>query len=200
MHALKYEQRVFGTQAGRPAPAPTPAFEPPAAASRPLRADTLAALDARIAAGMREAPERVLAAEDERPTPWFEHALVPALAARFGGAPYLGFGNLPNAGHLVEAPAGQIVEVELRLSGRHLETRSPGPLPEQVRPLFERVAEADRLGLRAALTRDARLLAAAMAALPHALTDAARGALVMAAMQPFDPQGAPEPPATAGAP
>lgn len=193
VHPLKYEGKVFGTEAGSPgAGVPRPA-------ATGVRADALAELDARLAATFAEAPERIPLAEAERATPWFEHALVPVLAARFGGPAYHGFGNLPNAGHLVEAPPEQIVEVELRLEGRRLEVRAPGPLPRQVQALFARAALAERLGLRAARARDTRLLGEAMSALPFTLSDAALATLVAEAVRPVTDRALEVPPAL-GAP
>ncbi|MCK6572063.1 hypothetical protein L6V77_13315 [Myxococcota bacterium] len=173
VHPLKYQARVFGDGPIAGAPAP-----------QPPRAAALAALDARVAARLAAEPGRIAPEEGERPTPWFEHALLPVLAARLGGPAHAGFGNVRNGGLIPELPAAQVVEVELTVSGRVVTPRVPGPLPTETLGLLQRVARADRLGLDAARTRSVDGLRRAMAALPYSLSEAALHALTAAAVAP----------------
>ena len=168
VHPLKYQARVFG---GAPPPLG--------------RAEALAELDTAIFEALRGQPGALPSAEQARPTPWFEHALVPMLAARLGSAgTYEGFANVPNANLVPGLPPEQIVEVEVSLTGLRLATRASGPLPPEVRPLLDAVARAERLGLAAARVRSLAGLRVAIGALPHTLTQAHIGALAELAAAP----------------
>ncbi len=155
VHPLKYLERVFA-----------PASLPPAG-----RAEALRALSDRLVAAFA-AGDAPPAAEAERPTPWFDDALAPFLAARAGGPPWDGFVNVANDGLLPELPGDAVVEVAARVSAQGARPVAPGPLPAEIVPFLQAVARADALALAAARARDPRLVAEAMAALPLPIGDA----------------------------
>ena len=173
VHPLKYQARVFGGALPEDRPA------------TPGRAEVLAALDARVAAQMARTPDTVALGEADRPTPWFEHALVPLLGARLGHGTHAGFANVPNSALLPGLPADQIVEVEAEFTGARRVLRPSGPLPEAEWPLLEAVARAERLGLAGARARDPARLTQALAALPYALTRTQLEALTALAREPI---------------
>jgi 6-phospho-beta-glucosidase len=158
-------------------------FEPEVArrlgrARRPDRARELAALSAALVQRFAAAPGADAPELDRRPTPWFEHALVPALHAALGGPPFRGPLDLPNAGALDEAPAGAVVELWGRLDagGARLD---PAPArPPGVRALLARLASAEDALYRAALGRDRALLGDALDALPVRVPRGARADLL----------------------
>jgi 6-phospho-beta-glucosidase len=121
----------------------------------------------------------------ERPTPWFDRALVPLLAARWGGAPYRGFLDIANAGGATVPwlPAGGVVEVAVHATTSLTVTR-PGECPPAVRSFLRAIAEAEALAYRAARSSDAATLGLAMAALPLDIPREQIGALVDAALSP----------------
>ncbi len=161
VHPLKYQARVFGDS-------------PPA----PGRAEVLRTLDAEVIQALRADSARVSEAEALRPTPWFEHALVPILAARVGGAPHHGFANVRNGGLVPALPPEQVVEVEATFEGAALRPRPSGPLPAEVRPLLDAVAQSEALGLAAARERSPALVRAAVGALPQPLPSPMLDAIV----------------------
>ena len=163
----KYEARLFGE-----------------AATPSRRAAALAALDARLMRAHEQAPLSASALELERPTPWFDLALVPALCALLvpDHPPADLFLTARNAGHLVELSPDVAVELEGRLSPVGLRRRAPGPLPPQVVTRAQALAEVDRLAYAAALERDPDGVLAAMRALPFDLTAATCLALAQHAL------------------
>ena len=100
-----------------------------------------------------------------RPTPWFDRALVPMLAARFGGPAHEGFANLPNVGLVGGLPAEIVVEVAASC-GRRVTPRPSAAPPPRVIDWLARLARAEDLGGRAARDGDRALFADAIAALP----------------------------------
>lgn len=177
IYPLKYQARVFGT-----------------AIPEAGRAQTLATLDAHILADLSQHPDAVSHHESERPTPWFELALVPLLAARLTGTVYHGFVNVPNGQRLPGQtseprlipglPGSQIVEVEATIQGTSQQLRASGPIPPGQWPLLEAVAHAERLGYEAAVTRTPLLLRNAIQTLPFSLTEAQCIALTDRAITP----------------
>lgn len=164
----------------------------------PGRAEQLAVLADRILAQYEQAPGREPAELTQRPTPWFDRALVPLLAAHLGGVPGAGFVNVrntPGAGHLHpsatpagplldELPPGAVVEVPARWAGTGLELRRPRPRPPRVAQFLAAVAAAEDLAYQAANRRDRRLLRRALAALPLGIPAALLDALTTACVAP----------------
>jgi 6-phospho-beta-glucosidase len=151
-------------------------------ARAPGRADQLAALQRDLIDAFERAPGGPVAAFDRRPTPWFEHALVPSLVAVLGGPPYRAALDLRNeqAGQptLDEAPAAVVVEAPGVLDGRGARFEPVPARPAAVRALIGRFAHAEDLVYRAAVTRDRALLAMALDALPLAIAADHRAPLV----------------------
>ena len=172
---LKYEARVFDEPRGAHRPVHAP------------RADVLQALDATLLAAFDQAPDRAPEAEGERPTPWFDHALIPLIRAWCLDDAVHVFLTARNDGALPELPASQCVELEVAVHGRQRARRCPGPLPLQVLPRLLAVAESERWAYRAAQTRQPRDVRRALAALPFDLTRREIGALAARVMQPLAP-------------
>jgi len=118
-----------------------------------------------LAAVAERALERGPAELAARPTPWFDRALVPMMAARFGGPMHEGFANLPNAGLVDGLPAATVVEVPARC-GRRVVPRPSAAPPPRVIEWLARLAHAEDLAFRAARDADPARLAEAIAALP----------------------------------
>ncbi len=144
----------------------------PAAAARlgrsrpPGRAQALARLKEGIHHALREQPAAVAGRIEERATPWFEHALVPALAAALRGEPHETFGNLANLASWSELPPRAVVEHRLRTGHGAVTGIPPGAPPPRVAEFLARVSASEQLLYRAAQQRDHRLLAEAIAAQP----------------------------------
>ena len=75
------------------------------------RAAELAELSARALERMAAHPGAALPELAARPTPWFEHALVPTITALAGGDPWRGTVNVHNGVLLPELPTEVVVEV-----------------------------------------------------------------------------------------
>lgn len=149
------------------------------------RARALADLGATLVRRFADEPGAAVEELDRRPTPWFEHALVPAIHAALGGPPYTGALNVA-CGALAEVPAGVVVE----LFGRYDGTTAICP-PVPVRPpavcaLLARFATADDLLYRAARARDRALLGESLAALPIELAAADREAVLERVCEPIE--------------
>jgi 6-phospho-beta-glucosidase len=162
-----------------------------AAALAHLSEGVIAALGDRADAIDAELDRELDAALDARPTPWFDRALVPLCAARFGGAPWDGFVNLPHAStavRLAGVAPDVVVETAARVTADAIVPRAPSsPPPPAVSAFTAMLALADDLAYRAARYSDASLFAAAVAALPLPLDTAALPALVSAAIAPPPP-------------
>jgi 6-phospho-beta-glucosidase len=177
---------------------------------RPGRAGALAELQAVLLDRFSRARGAPVAELERRPTPWLEHALVPALHAVLGGPPLCAALDLPNAGALDEAPAGVVVELAGRLdaSGARFDPASASPAappagasragpaparPPAVRALLGRLAASEDALYRAALGRDRALLGEALDALPLPLPvplpvpGGARARLLDAICEPVPP-------------
>jgi 6-phospho-beta-glucosidase len=178
---LRYFYEVFDRQAGRRL----------GLERTPGRDAQLAALAEQLLAHYRKAPGSEPAELAQRPTPWFDRALVPLLVACLGGASSTGFVNVRNAhgasdfgepaGVFLDAlPPSGIVEVPARLEGKRLELRRPTSPPPRVAQFLATVAAAEDLAYQAAHSRDRRLLRQALAALPLEIPTALLDGLVAA--------------------
>jgi 6-phospho-beta-glucosidase len=154
-------------------------FEPEAALAlgrrrRPGRAEELAALQSELVQRFHREPGADAPELARRPTPWFDLALVPALRAALGGPAYAGALDLPAGAALDESPPEVVVEGMGRLDGTAEALDPIPPRPPAVREVLRRLAGAEDLLYRAALARDAALLADALAALPLSPRGSAR--------------------------
>lgn len=144
----------------------------PAAARRlgarrvPGRAAQLQALSERVLARLHAAPGQAVPEMEERPTPWFDHALVPAVRALLGGPPYEGFVNVPNLGRVAGLPGELVVEVPAVLDGAAVRPAAAVRPPAPVLRFLAAVGEADLLAGAAARERSLPGLRAAIRALP----------------------------------
>jgi 6-phospho-beta-glucosidase len=146
-------------------------FDPDAArrlgvSRAPGRAARLEDLGERVLARLRAAPGTDVPELRERPTPWFEHALVPAVAALLGGAPFEGFANLPNDGRVAGLPDDLVVEVPATVDAGGVHTGAPVRPPDPVLRVLSAVGAADLRAGAAARDRSVAGLRAAIAALP----------------------------------
>ena len=168
-HPLKYVSRVFGDQLPKAG-----------------RAETLRRLGDQLVADFAHSA-LTPAAESQRPTPWFNHALVPAIRALLGGVPWThGYANTRNGDQITELPSQQVVELAARYDAAGIHPRAPGPLPTEVVPFVQVIARSDRFALKAARTRDRSAVVAAMAALPNVQPEWAE-ALATHAMKEVQP-------------
>ena len=151
-------------------------FDAPAAARlgmvrRAGRAQQLMALTERVFCQFAATPGEDVAALGERPTPWFDHALVPILRAVLGGDPYRGFADVANRGLIDGLPAELVIEVPVLIEGDRIEPASVGAPPAPAAAFLAAVAESEVLTYRAVTRRDSGLIEAALAALPLSLPD-----------------------------
>lgn len=130
------------------------------------RARTLSGLREGILHALREQPASVAHRIDQRPTPWFEHALVPALATAMRGEPHDTFGNLGNRASWSGLSTHAVVEHRLRTQMGTVTALPPGAPPPRVVEFLARVSASEQLLYRAACQRDHGLLAEAIAAQP----------------------------------
>ena len=138
------------------------------------RAGELQALADRALDAMAAGPGDDVAALAGRPTPWFDLAVVPVLAARLGGTPYSGPLNLPNAGRLRGVTSEVVVEAPGRVTADVLDAGGPVDLPPAVAGATAAWAAADDLLHRATLllgpdAADGSAAAAAEAVVAEAL-------------------------------
>ncbi|HET7501322.1 MAG TPA: hypothetical protein VFK02_09980 [Kofleriaceae bacterium] len=152
----------------------------------PGRARQLATLHARLVRRFSETPGAEIAELAQRATPWFEHAVAPALHAALGGPAFRAPIDLPNAGQLPEAPAGVVVELMGTYGGGRAALDPVPPRPPGVRALLARLASSEDALYRAALGRDRGLLADALDALPLPVRAADRAAILRAVCEPID--------------
>jgi 6-phospho-beta-glucosidase len=154
----------------------------------PGRAARLEALSERVVARLRAAPGGEVPELAERATPWFDHALVPAVSALLGGAPYDGFINLPNEGRVAGLPDELVVEVPATLDADAVHTGPPVRPPAPVLDFLSAVGAADLLAGAAARDRSVAGLRAAIAALPLPLPAGQVAAAAAAAIAPVPPR------------
>lgn len=130
------------------------------------RAEELLDLSDDLVGQMQATPGAELPAFDARPTPWFDAALAPAVAALAGGPEHDDFVNVPD-------DTGAFVEVRATLGGEGVRiVRAPTP-PPAVEAFLARVAEAHEHLFHACSSRDRHRLARAVEALPLGVADVA---------------------------
>ena len=144
----------------------------------PGRARQLAAHSAALLRRFADEPGGEIAEQAARATPWFEHAVAPALAAALGGPAFEAALDLRNDGRLDEAPDGVVIELRGRYTG-DAATLAPVPArPPAVRAFLARVAAAEDALYRAARDRDRAGLGEALERLPLAVRAADRAAIL----------------------
>jgi 6-phospho-beta-glucosidase len=151
-------------------------FDPPAAARlgmvrRAGRAQQLMALTERVFRQFAAAPGDDVAELAERPTPWFDHALVPILRAILAGDRYCGFANVANEGLVDGLPAELVVEVPVLIEGSAVRPAAVGAPPAPVVRFLSAVAKSEVLAYDGVTRGDAGLIHAALGALPFSLTE-----------------------------
>ena len=149
-------------------------FDPPAAARlgmvrRAGRAQQLMALTERVFRQFAAAPGEDVAELAERPTPWFDYALVPILRAILAGDRYCGFANVANHGLVDGLPAELVVELPVLIEGNEVRPATVGAPPAPAAAFLSAVAESEVLTYRAVTWRHAELILTALAALPLTL-------------------------------
>jgi 6-phospho-beta-glucosidase len=137
------------------------------------RAQQLMALTERVFRQFAAAPGEDVAELAERPTPWFDHALVPILRAILASDRYCGFANVANKGLVDGLPAELVVEVPVIIEGGEVRPAAAGAPPEPVTVFLSAVGQAELVTYRAVARRDPRIILTALGALPVAL-DASR--------------------------
>ena len=149
-------------------------FDPPAAARlgmvrRAGRAQQLMALTERVFRQFAAGPGEDVAELAERPTPWFDYALVPILRAILAGDRYCGFANVANHGLVDGLPAELVVELPVVIEGNEVRPATVGAPPAPAAAFLSAVAESEVLTYRAVTWRHAELILTALAALPLTL-------------------------------
>lgn len=151
-------------------------FDPPAAKrlgfQRSLRrAAEVEDISERCINDFTTAPGRSSAALSERPTPWFDQALVPVLEAYFAGRPHQGFLNFRNGDLIPGLPADVIVELRAAIAAGSIEPAPCFQLPSRVRTFLQAIATWEQCTFQAGCTsrkpQKQQLIKKALAALPY---------------------------------
>jgi len=131
----------------------------------PTRAIELSLLGERIFSAFKNNAEDLLSAFAERPTPWFNEALVPIIAAFTAGDTYEGFANVRNEHHLTMVSKDVVVETRAKITGGAIEDISGGDPPARVASFLAGVGKSEEFVYRAATTStlDEQFLAVASA-------------------------------------
>ncbi|HWF10064.1 MAG TPA: hypothetical protein VG297_16465 [Bryobacteraceae bacterium] len=136
----------------------------------PTRASDLIAISERIFEAFVVRTGDALSLFGERPTPWFDDALIPILAALTAGGAYTGFVNARNRCCLPMVPPDAVIELRVRLSGNVLEKCEIGTPPQGVAAFLADVGRSEEFVYRAATADKAslqtRAIASALEALP----------------------------------
>jgi 6-phospho-beta-glucosidase len=135
----------------------------------PGRAEQLASLSDRALARMRTSPGDDVPELAERPTPWFDLATVPVLAAWLGGRRWTGMLNVLNDGLLDSLDANVVAEVPASVGGGTIHANTPGRPPGPIGDFLAAWSRTEALTHRAVTTRDPVALEQAIASLPLAL-------------------------------
>ncbi len=131
---------------------------------QPGRAKALAAMADDALAAFRTSPG---AWRPSRPTPWFDRALAPMMAAREGRAPWAGYVNVRNAGsRCAFASREAVVELAATIDGGGVRARVDDGVPAEVARWLAAAARLEELAYAAARDRDGSALRASLAALP----------------------------------
>ena len=130
------------------------------------RAQQLVDWSGRVLASMDEHPGEDVEALTARPTPWWDRAVVPALAATTGGQPHEGWCNVVNHGLLPGLPADVVVEVPAVFDEQGVRPRALSDPPTAALDLLRHWAELDRRTLPAARDGDVFALREALEDLP----------------------------------
>jgi 6-phospho-beta-glucosidase len=136
----------------------------------PQRAEELIALSDRVFRSFQRGSHGALATIEERPTPWFDQALAPMIAAVMTGASHEGFANLRNGGHLPMVPEDAVIEIRVRIRGDRVDAIMPEQPPDAVSSFLAAVGSSEEMVYRAAATLQdderTQRIAVAMRALP----------------------------------
>ncbi len=108
---------------------------------------------------------------DARPTPWHEHAIIPAVSVTLGVSRWKGTANLRNEGRLPYLPDAATIELRATWSGRAVAPIIPPPPPPPVAAFLEQVAAAEAQTYHAMLTRRPQELIKALRLLPLELPE-----------------------------
>lgn len=149
------------------------------------RARWLSALGDRLFQGLVNSPGADLPEMEQRPTPWFDQALAPIVAALLGDAPHRGFVNVANEGRLAGIQSDVVVELPAHFRGRSIDIEAPRCVPLPVLRFLRRIAKAEDLAYLAARDRVPTLLREALLALPVKIRKGDVSALVGAILKPF---------------
>jgi 6-phospho-beta-glucosidase len=138
---------------------------------RPGRAEELAVLDAEIFDRLRRNPGAEVSAFEQRPTPWFDRALIPVIFALTTDSGFASFANVRNGCLVPDVPATGVVEVEAEVSIGGVRALAPGPVPGPVSRFLRAVGESEAMTYRAARERDPSRLIDAIRALPLPISE-----------------------------
>ena len=118
------------------------------------RASHLAELAERAILDITAEPGCDVPALAARPTPWFDQAVAPVLAAWFGGRPYLGTLNVRNGRLWPALGRDTVVEVRAQVMRRSVRASPVGDAPAAIERTVARTADIDDQVYRAAVERD----------------------------------------------
>ena len=142
------------------------------------RAAALTRLRDDLVEAFRALPGSEVADLARRPTPWFDLAVVPALAAVLGGPIYRGPIDAPGGGVLDEAPGQVVIELRGQLDAGGVCFDPVAARPAPVRERIGQLAVGEDLLYRASVARDRDFLGEGLAALPLRLDPASRPAMI----------------------
>jgi 6-phospho-beta-glucosidase len=120
----------------------------------------------------------------QRPTPWFDYAVVPMVRALLGGRVYHGFANVRNLSKVPELPQDCVVEVEVSVGEAGLSHQVPGTVPSGVLKFLRAVSASEAVTYEAAFRRDETLLEHALELLPLPITRQNRFAMIREITRP----------------
>jgi len=130
------------------------------------RAVELASQSERALERMRLHPGSPVPELAQRPTPWFDRALVPVMAGWWGVRPYEGPLNLMDHGHLAGVPDGSVAEVRAEAHDGRVGVPAPDDPPGVIVDFLGRWSTVEGLLHRATVDRNPSGIAAAVDALP----------------------------------
>jgi 6-phospho-beta-glucosidase len=157
---------------------------------RENRAGELTSLAEKIFDDLRRRPGADISSFAGRPTPWFDRALIPTLAALLTGSRFHSFANVRNGDLVPAVPTAGVVEVEAEVTAEGVRTLAPQRIPEPVTRFLRAAGEAEALTYRSACERDPSLLIDAMRALPLAIPEVHVKNLAQEIVAPVEPPAA----------